>query len=242
MNKLYRQIIKTGPRPSTPPPAGYTEILCDVDNNGKLTVMRSDGSVNVLDIIPGAVFSAIISDWSVSGDLFYADITHGLGTDNIIINTFTPSDGKNVIMEDLERLDDNTLRVWSASNDESIKVVIMQPGSVAGVAVGDLTKHINTATSHVSFQAALDNSIFTEANAHSTVRSNKDTNGLFTTIEWRDSNNQTRIKSELSGGVSPNYTTRTVTYYTNAGIAYFTKSFTQSYDIDGDWTGEIGVS
>lgn len=72
-------------------------------------------------------------------------------------------------------------------------------------------------------------------------KSGKDSNGIFTTVQYtRKSDNTLAVKSVLSGGTSPKYTTRTVTYYGIDGTTVestITKKL--SYDSDGDLIGEV---
>ncbi|MGX2959371.1 hypothetical protein JNUCC23_08890 [Peribacillus sp. JNUCC 23] len=80
-----------------------------------------------------------------------------------------------------------------------------------------------------------------EQTSFKAVKSNKDTESIFTTIEYRrKSDNTLAALSVLSGGTSPNYTTRTVTYYApNGTTVEKTDTFTLSYDADGDLISEV---
>ncbi|GEK30337.1 hypothetical protein KZO01_06460 [Kurthia zopfii] len=73
------------------------------------------------------------------------------------------------------------------------------------------------------------------------TKSGKDTNGVFTSVEYRrKSDNTLAVKSVLSGGSSPKYTTRTLTYYGVDGITVEdTTTRTLSYDADGDLISEV---
>lgn len=72
-------------------------------------------------------------------------------------------------------------------------------------------------------------------------RSNKDSNGVFTTVTYkRKSDGTIYAKSVLSGGTAPQYTTRTETFYDVDGTTVLaTIPYTLSYDADGDWVGEV---
>lgn len=74
-----------------------------------------------------------------------------------------------------------------------------------------------------------------------TVKSSKDTNGIFTTLTYRrKSDNSLFATSVLSGGASPNYTTRTVTYYEPDGLTVReTLTYTLTYDADGVLVSEV---
>lgn len=73
------------------------------------------------------------------------------------------------------------------------------------------------------------------------IKSNKDSEGLFTTVEYRRiADNTLAVKSVLSGGATPKYTTRTVTYYALDGITVVNSYvFALSYDADGVLISEV---
>lgn len=73
------------------------------------------------------------------------------------------------------------------------------------------------------------------------IKSNKDSEGIFTTVKYRRKSDDTLSKqSVLSGGTTPQYTTRTVTYYKADGITVLkTDVFTLSYDSDGILISEV---
>lgn len=74
-----------------------------------------------------------------------------------------------------------------------------------------------------------------------TVKTNKDANGIFTTVTYRRKSDDTlHSQSVLSGGTTPNYTTRTVTYYETDGVTVkSTITYTLSYDTDGTLISEV---
>lgn len=80
-----------------------------------------------------------------------------------------------------------------------------------------------------------------EQHAYTVTKIGKDANGIFTTVEHRrKSDNKLVRKSVLSGGTSPQYTTRTITYYKKDGLTVEkTETFTLSYDVDGDLISEV---
>ena len=79
------------------------------------------------------------------------------------------------------------------------------------------------------------------ANGLSIVKSGKDSEGIFSTVTYkRKSDNTIFAKSVLSGGASPKYTSRTITFYNADGItAKATKIYMLSYDSDGDLVSEV---
>ncbi|MGG3450173.1 phage tail protein [Domibacillus aminovorans] len=72
-------------------------------------------------------------------------------------------------------------------------------------------------------------------------KSSKDANGIFTTIEYRRKlDNTLAVRAVLSGGTSPKYTTRTITYYAANGTTVAkTEVFMLSYDADGVLMSEV---
>ena len=71
-------------------------------------------------------------------------------------------------------------------------------------------------------------------------RMNKDSEGIFTELQWKRSDDTLAIKSVLSGGTTPKYTTRTETYYDEDGeTVLMAKIYTLSYDEDDDLISEV---
>lgn len=75
---------------------------------------------------------------------------------------------------------------------------------------------------------------------YSTYRNNIDANDIYTTIEHKRTNGTLIQTSILSGGTSPQYTTRTVTEYATDGTTVkATKVYTLSYDVNGNFANEV---
>jgi hypothetical protein len=71
-------------------------------------------------------------------------------------------------------------------------------------------------------------------------KSGKDSNGIFTIVEYKRADGKLFARSVLSGGTSPQYTTRTVTYYAADGTTVLrTDTYTLTYDTDGDLISEV---
>ncbi|MCQ5366082.1 phage tail protein [Anoxybacillus salavatliensis] len=71
-------------------------------------------------------------------------------------------------------------------------------------------------------------------------KSGKDANGIFTIVEYKRANGTLFARSVLSDGTSPQYTTRTVTYYDTDGTTVLrTDTYTLTYDTDGDLISEV---
>jgi hypothetical protein len=72
------------------------------------------------------------------------------------------------------------------------------------------------------------------------VRSGKDSDGIFTIIEWYDDSSNLRKRSTLSGGTPPEYTLRTVDFYDTDGATLLSSLvYDIAYDIDGDFEEEV---
>jgi hypothetical protein len=115
----------------------------------------------------------------------------------------------------------------------------------------DTTKHITSA------ERAAWNSAEANANAYTDTapepmqrnlgkfnkyKSGKDANGIFTIVEYKRSDGTLFARSVLSGGTSPQYTTRTITYYGTDGTTVLrTDTFALTYDTDGDLINEVKV-
>jgi hypothetical protein len=71
-------------------------------------------------------------------------------------------------------------------------------------------------------------------------KSGKDANGIFTIVEYKRANGTLYARSVLSGGASPQYTTRTITYYDTDGTTVLkTDTFVLTYDADGELISEV---
>lgn len=71
-------------------------------------------------------------------------------------------------------------------------------------------------------------------------KSGKDSNGIFTTVEYKRQDDTLAVRAVLSGGTSPSYTTRTITYYgLNGTTVEKTSTRTLTYDTDGVLISEV---
>jgi len=73
------------------------------------------------------------------------------------------------------------------------------------------------------------------------VKSVKDSEGMFSVVEYRTRDADVLVmKSTLSGGTAPQYTTRTEEWYASDGVTVEeTIVYTLSYDSDGDLVSEV---
>jgi hypothetical protein len=106
----------------------------------------------------------------------------------------------------------------------------------------DNVKHI-TATERTTWNSkATPNDVrkSVEQTDYQIFKSNKDENDIFTTVEYKRPDGTLAIRSVLSGGTSPLYTTRTITYYGLDGTTVEKTTLrTLSYDDDGILISEV---
>ncbi|MCT8978864.1 hypothetical protein N4T77_20000, partial [Clostridium sp. CX1] len=75
---------------------------------------------------------------------------------------------------------------------------------------------------------------------YSTYKLNIDSNGIATEVDLKRKDGTLILKSVLSGGTSPQYTTRTETYYEQGGTTVTkTVVYNLSYDGNGNMTSEV---
>jgi hypothetical protein len=148
--------------------------------------------------------------------------------------------------------------IYNGANTTNLKLCAPSPYgdvftfSMAGnfTAVGSLSStladgnppiYVNSSTKVTNLNAdKLDGLHNYELGIFSTYRITKDSNGIFTEVDLKRADNTLYMKSVLSGGTSPQYTTRTETYYdTNGSTVLATKVYTISYDGDGDVSSDV---
>lgn len=108
-------------------PLGYGKTgraLC-VDGSGRLCItgVTSGGSASVesykIDLATNA--------WITNGSgLFYQDITHGLASRDIMIETYDLSEYKTVMVEDYERATINRVRVYVSVSGLNLRTMILK--------------------------------------------------------------------------------------------------------------------
>jgi len=75
---------------------------------------------------------------------------------------------------------------------------------------------------------------------YNVYRANKDANGIFTVVEWKEKSGTIRKRSTLSvPDANGNYTKQTIQIYTIAGALSKTENYTLSYDADGALVNEV---
>lgn len=75
---------------------------------------------------------------------------------------------------------------------------------------------------------------------YSTNKFNMDSNGVYTEVQHKRKDGTLILKSVLSGGTLPQYTTRTETKYSLDGVTIeWIKVYTISYDSNGNVVSEV---
>lgn len=115
------------------------------------------------------------------------------------------------------------------------------PVVISNVADGTSPLQVTSTTKVANLNAdRLDGRHIYELDQFNVYRSNKDSEGIFTQVDYKRYDDTLFVRSVLSGGTSPEYTTRTATYYAEDGTTVVsTKVYTISYDVDGDITSEV---
>jgi hypothetical protein len=92
--------------------------------------LKRSGSTIIGDTVSGGVgvHAETISSWTLDSGLYRADITHSLGTNDIIVQGYLIADNKNIGFEEIERTDTNTVRIW-VDSEENVRIVISSTSS-----------------------------------------------------------------------------------------------------------------
>jgi len=112
------------------PSSGLSVGLDDVDRTGD-NVIRCWSKTNtefvrvvVYSASPPRTMNQTISVWAPSGGRYYGDVAHNFATNDILVHAYTPTNSLSVGLDDIERTNTNTVRIWSATNTEDVRVTI----------------------------------------------------------------------------------------------------------------------
>lgn len=181
-----------------------------------------------LKVLPNTTYT--VSFWFKSTDATKVFIMKGNGSNDLWAGAWAP---QNQIDGKWHRL----TYTWTTSSDVTpINIYVGIDGGGKGkVFITGIKLEIgNKATDWSPAPEDFDAKI--EQTSYKITKSGKDSNGIFTTVQYfRKSDGTLAQKSVLSGGTSPQYTSETVTYYGSDGTTVVkTETFTLSYDSDGD--------
>jgi hypothetical protein len=126
------------------------------------------------------------------------------------------------------------------SNNGRIKIDDLHPNLQTDI--NGKAKQIDLDTTNTTLQN-LDNTIdehLADTMTYSVLKSNLDSNGIYTTVKHKRSDGTLILNSVLSGGTSPSYTTRTETYYKADGTTPDkTIVYSITYDANGMVVSEV---
>lgn len=71
-------------------------------------------------------YTETISSWTADGSLYYKDVTHNLGTEEIIVSFRFSDNSTFVLPEKMQIRSQNLFRVWFDGNTRNIKVVVIR--------------------------------------------------------------------------------------------------------------------
>lgn len=107
------------------------DVTLTSPSNGNLLSYNGTSWVNQTTI-PGA-YTTVISSWTLlSGNRYYADVTHNLGTSNIVINTYNNSTNALIQVDNIVIQDINTIRVTVVGNSVSVRITAIANGLTVG--------------------------------------------------------------------------------------------------------------
>ena len=116
-----------------------TDIALDPNGAAAFTygVQGSGSAWRIVTSVGGtdtSKYVTTVSAWTLSGGRYYADVTHSLGTKDVVVSAYTVSDDLEVGLDDIDRTDTNTVRIWSATNTEDVRVIVIaaNDGTVPG--------------------------------------------------------------------------------------------------------------
>lgn len=136
-----------------------------------------------------------------------------------------------VYLQSDDTLYTSTSSTYDGSADDAVRLGSVATGSdVSTLTIDDLRGVLPAATAEGS-------------RAHpqrlTVNRSGKDAEGVFTTVKYHRHDGTLFMDSTLSGGTSPEYTTRDVNWYARDGSTVLdSATYTLTYDADGDLTDE----
>lgn len=210
-------VIIGGVIPGGPPSVSFTSGQYRLHNStGDIYIINSDGTVTLHSALSDNAERIVVVSYGLDdpaamspGLRFYKKV-NGVIT-HLIVNTGT------VMPSNVSYLtsDETT---WSNLN------------SILG-AMGSLTT--NTKTSIVSAINEVNTKSTASTTPYSSYSLNKDSEGVYTVVEIKTNSGVLYARSTLSGGTSPQYTTRTINYYGTDGTTITaTNVFTINYDGD----------
>jgi len=117
---------------------------------------------------------------------------------------------------------------------------LKKPELTDNVKISDFNDNADIIDAQLKTQADAVTGHLAETAYYSTVKSGMDSNGIYTEVGHKRSDGTLILKSVLSGGTSPKYTTRTETKYKIDGTTVeWTKTYTITYDSNDSVASEV---
>lgn len=92
-------------------------------------VLTYDGAKWINSSLANGTAVALLSSWTlISGNLYYADFTHNLGTFNLVVTLFDVADNTVVHADALKLTNANTIRVTVVGNTRTLRCVVVANG------------------------------------------------------------------------------------------------------------------
>jgi len=73
---------------------------------------------------PSITQPILTTDWTPDGDLYYYDVVHNLNTTNVSSIIFNQTTGLYVLVDEIETIDENTIRVWTTDNADPLNIKV----------------------------------------------------------------------------------------------------------------------
>jgi hypothetical protein len=124
---------------------GSTDIRVGVGTNNQVLTADSAEASGVKWADPsGSSASSTLSSWILdSGDIYYADFTHNLGTKDLIFNARDSATDESVQLEKFDATDVNTVRVYIIGNTASVRMTVSGGSGGVGVLPSIVSKTSN---------------------------------------------------------------------------------------------------
>lgn len=168
-------------------------------------------------------------------------IAEGYSGANLADGTVAKSKLSSEVVASLNKADSALQSVPVASDTVSGTVVLDDTANSSSTTKAATANSVKSVSDRVTTNTNQISVLNDKADNLKMAKSDKDANGIYTTVTYRRKADDTIFAtSVLSGGASPTYTTRTITYYElNGTTIRKTVTFTLTYDADGVLVSEV---
>ena len=130
----------------------HSDVTITSPVNGNILSYNGTKWVNSSTVASSA--SGLLSSWTlVSGNRYYSDFAHNLGTNNVVITMYDTSNNTVITADEITLTNTNTVRVQVIGNSRTIRIVVVANGytiNTAAQSAGTIT----TAKDSVNVSAA----------------------------------------------------------------------------------------